>query len=79
MTDEEIRALILEVGVELKEAREQRAVTQRELAALMYTNQGQIHLLESGRSNPMLATIFRVYDALDMNVVVMGLKRKRDM
>jgi transcriptional regulator with XRE-family HTH domain len=77
MTDEEIQAVISELGAEMKEAREQRAVTQREQAALMNTNQGQVHLLESGRANPTIASILRFYDALGMDVVVVGLKRKK--
>jgi transcriptional regulator with XRE-family HTH domain len=77
LTDEEIQTLLVEVGLDMQEARAERAVTQRQLAARMNTNQGQIHLLEHAHTNMTLATLFRFYDALDMDVVIMGMKRKR--
>lgn len=77
MTDEEINDFISELGADMRAARDERAVTQRELAARMRTNQGQIHLLESASGNPTIASILRFYDGLDMDVIVMGLKRKK--
>lgn len=61
---------------ELRELREKRGLSQRELANRVGTTQSAIARLESGQISPSLPTLDRVAAALDADVVVTFLDAK---
>ncbi len=61
-------ALALEVGEQIRDAREHAALTQRELATRMGTSQAAVARLEAGGVGATLTTLQKVATALDLNI-----------
>lgn len=59
-----------EVGRMVRELREARGLSQRQLAERMGTTQSVVGRLESGGSRPTLATLERVADALSLQLEI---------
>ncbi|MBQ6441030.1 MAG: helix-turn-helix transcriptional regulator [Lachnospiraceae bacterium] len=57
-----------EVVRELKRIRQQKEMTQQELAELMGTQKSNISRLESGRYNPSLDFLIRIFECLGKTV-----------
>ena len=62
--------LALEVGDEVRDAREAAGLTQRELASRMGTSQAAIARLEAGGVGATLTTLQKVATALNLEVAV---------
>ena len=62
--------LALEVGEQVRDAREAAGLTQRQLAARMSTSQAAVARLEAGGTSATLATLQRAAAALDMTIRV---------
>lgn len=63
--------LALEVGEQVRDAREAAGLTQRELASRMGTSQAAIARLEAGGVSATLTTLQRVATALNLEVAVL--------
>jgi ribosome-binding protein aMBF1 (putative translation factor) len=63
--------LALEVGEQVRDARENAGLTQRELAARMGTSQAAIARLEAGGVGATLTTLQKVATALELEVSVL--------
>lgn len=63
--------LALEVGEQVRDAREKAGLTQRELAARMGTSQAAIARLEAGGVGATLTTLQKVATALELEVSVL--------
>ena len=59
-----------EIGRMVRELREARGLSQRELAARMGTTQSVVGRLEAGGSRPTIVTLDRVADALGLRLEV---------
>lgn len=70
MTAYEHARAAYEVGRMVREMREARGLSQRELAERMATTQSVVGRLESGGSRPTLATLERVAGALGLRLEV---------
>ena len=66
----EATRLALDVGDQVRAAREAAGVTQRELAARMGTSQAAVARLEAGGTGATLTTLQKVAAALDLKVTV---------
>jgi transcriptional regulator with XRE-family HTH domain len=64
------------VADQVAERRQQRGLSQRELAELVGTTQSAIARLERGGRPPRIDTLLRIADALDCELVV-DLKQRR--
>jgi ribosome-binding protein aMBF1 (putative translation factor) len=62
--------LALEVGDQVRDAREAAGLSQRELAARMGTSQAAVARLEAGGTGATLTTLQKVAGALDLKVTV---------
>ena len=62
--------LALEVGEQVRDAREAAGLSQRELAARMGTSQAAVARLEAGGTGATLTTLQKVAAALDLKVSV---------
>ncbi len=62
--------LALEVGDQVRDAREVAGLTQRELASRMGTSQAAVARLEAGGTGATLTTLQNVAAALDLKVTV---------
>ncbi|MCY3924177.1 MAG: helix-turn-helix transcriptional regulator [bacterium] len=62
--------LALEVGEQVRDARETAGLTQRQLATRMATSQAAVARLEAGGTSATLATLQKVAAALDMKITV---------
>ncbi len=62
--------LALEVGDQVRAAREAAGLSQRELAARMGTSQAAVARLEAGGTGATLTTLQKVAGALDLKVTV---------
>ncbi|SNS31231.1 cupin domain-containing protein [Tropicimonas sediminicola] len=58
----------MDVGGRLKEVREQRGLSQRELAARAGLTNGAISLMEQNKSSPSVASLKRLLDAVPMTL-----------
>jgi ribosome-binding protein aMBF1 (putative translation factor) len=63
--------LALEVGEQVRDAREAAGLTQRELASRMGTSQAAIARLEAGGVGATLTTLQKVATALNLEVAVL--------
>lgn len=63
--------LALEVGEQVRDAREAAGLTQRELASRMGTSQAAIARLEAGGVGATLTTLQKVATALNLQVAVL--------
>ena len=63
--------LALEVGEQVRDAREAAGLTQRELASRMGTSQAAIARLEAGGVSATLTTLQKVATALNLEVAVL--------
>ena len=63
--------LALEVGEQVRDAREAAGLTQRELASRMGTSQAAIARLEAGGVGATLTTLQKVTTALNLEVAVL--------
>lgn len=63
--------LALEVGEQIRDAREAAGLTQRELASRMGTSQAAIARLEAGGVGATLTTLQKVATALNLEVAVL--------
>ena len=61
---------LFELGMQVRELRRRRGLTQTQLARLAGTNQAAIARLESGGPEPRLSTLERIGRALDADLVV---------
>jgi len=61
-------ALALEVGEQIRDAREHGGLTQRELATRMGTSQAAVARLEAGGVGATLTTLQKVATALNLNI-----------
>jgi len=59
----------MEIGDTIREAREERKLTQEELAALVKATQSQVADWERGRYEPSVRRLFAIADALDCELV----------
>lgn len=66
----EATRLAIEVGEQIRDAREEAGLSQRELAARMGTSQAAIARLEAGSVAPTLTTLQKVAAALNLKVAV---------
>lgn len=62
--------LALDVGEQIRDAREEAGLSQRDLAAKMGTSQAAIARLESGGVGATLTTLHRVAAALGRRIIV---------
>ena len=62
--------LALEVGEQVRDAREAAGLTQRQLAIRMSTSQAAVARLEAGGTSATLTTLQRAAAALDMTITV---------
>ena len=62
--------LTFELGEQVRKLREERGLSQQELARLVGTSQPAIARLEAGSVDPRLETLRRLSDALDADVVL---------
>ncbi len=62
--------LALEVGEQVRDAREAAGLTQRQLAARMSTSQAAVARLEAGGTSATLTTLQKAAAALDMTITV---------
>jgi len=62
--------LAIEVGDQMRTAREAAGLTQRELAARMGTSQAAVARLEAGGTGATLTSLQKVAGALDLKVIV---------
>lgn len=60
----------IRLAVEIKELREKKGLSQRQLAELVGTTQSAIARLEGGRISPSLPTLDRIANALDAELTV---------
>jgi ribosome-binding protein aMBF1 (putative translation factor) len=67
--------LALEVGEQVRDARDAAGLTQRELASRMGTSQAAIARLEAGGVGATLTTLQKVATALNLEVAVRNLSR----
>ena len=58
----------MDIGGRLKEVREQRGLSQRELAARAGLTNGAISLMEQNKSSPSVASLKRLLDAVPMTL-----------
>ncbi len=58
------------IGVLIQNVREEKGLTQSDLAKLTHINQGDISRLEEGYGNPTLAKIQKVIDALGIDLII---------
>ena len=63
--------MALEVGEQVRDAREAAGLTQRELASRMGTSQAAIARLEAGGVGATLTTLQKVATALNLEVAVL--------
>ena len=61
-----------ELGTQIKLARENRGLSQSELAKLVHTKRGSIYLYEKGKGNPQFKTIAEIAAALEAVFDVLG-------
>ncbi|MCP4966186.1 MAG: helix-turn-helix transcriptional regulator [bacterium] len=66
----DVARLALDVGEQVRDAREEAGLSQRELAAKMGTSQAAIARLESGGVGATLTTLHRVATALGRRITV---------
>jgi ribosome-binding protein aMBF1 (putative translation factor) len=66
----ETTRLALEVGEQVRDAREAAGLSQRELAARMGTSQAAVARLEAGGTGATLTTLQKVAAAMDLKVTV---------
>jgi len=66
----------MHIGELAAAAREQRGLSQRQLAQMIGTQQSCISDLETGRSAPVITTFIRVMDALEFDVEVTARPRE---
>ena len=66
----EATRLAIEVGEQIRDAREEAGLSQRELAARMGTSQAAIARLEAGSVAPTLTTLQKVAAALNLKIAV---------
>jgi len=64
----EERAVERELMLELIQARKEGRITQKELAKRMGTKQSAISRFESGRTNPTVAFLYKLADALGVEI-----------
>jgi len=62
--------LAIEVGEQVRDAREAAGLSQRELAARMGTSQAAVARLEAGGTGATLTTLQKVAAAMDLKVTV---------
>ncbi|MBI5630100.1 MAG: helix-turn-helix transcriptional regulator [Elusimicrobia bacterium] len=70
-------ALRLEPGVWVRTLRLALHMTQRQLAARAGISQAHLALIESGRSEPRLSHLRKVFDAIYCDMIVLPIPRKR--
>lgn len=56
----------------IAEQREQKQLSQMQLAALSGINQAHISRIESGKSKPTMPTVFRICKALDIDPLLLA-------
>lgn len=78
MDDREIYAKTRAIMVEISNERIKAGYTQREFADIFGTSQGSLANMETARHNPTLRSLLRYADALDCELIVMAVKRKRN-
>ena len=66
----EATRLALEVGEQVRDAREAAGLSQRELAARMGTSQAAVARLEAGGTGATLTTLQKVAAAMDLKVTI---------
>ena len=66
----EATRLAIEVGEQIRDAREEAGLSQRELTARMGTCQAAVARLEAGGVGPTLTTLQRVATALHLKIAV---------
>ncbi len=62
--------LAIEVGEQIRQARETAEMTQRQLARVMGTSQAAVARLEAGGTSATLTTLHKAAAALDLRVTV---------
>ncbi|MEJ2012231.1 MAG: XRE family transcriptional regulator [Anaerolineales bacterium] len=61
-------AISVDVGIRLRQLREDRGYSIRELARLSGLSANALSLIERGRSSPSVSTLYKVSDALDVPI-----------
>ncbi|WP_373515525.1 helix-turn-helix domain-containing protein [Persicitalea sp.] len=56
----------------ITEQREQKQISQTQLATLSGINQAHISRIESGKSKPTMPTVFRICKALDIDPLILA-------
>lgn len=73
---EQVHLDLINISDILKDLREGRGMTQRQLAVKMKVAPTTIYNLERGISNPDLKTLFRYAEALGVEMVIAPKKRR---
>ena len=56
------------IGLNLKEIRNRKGMTQETLAAILGTEDSAVRRIEAGRTNPTIKSLFRIARALNVDV-----------
>ena len=63
------KVFLLKVGNRIKQLRTDKGLSQQELAALLDYEKSNLSRLESGKTNPKIATLMRVAEALGVTLM----------
>ena len=64
----QIEQLQIKIGERIRDLRELKGISQQNLAAICNFEKANLSRLEAGRTNPTVATLYKISQALDISV-----------
>lgn len=68
MTTKEKEQLLFKIGNRIKLLREQKKISQQDLAALCNFEKANMRRIEAGRTNPTVFTLYKISQALEITI-----------
>lgn len=69
MTTKNKAQLLIEIGNRIRLKREEKNLSQQDLAALCNFEKANMSRLEAGRTNPTISTLYKISQALEIKLI----------
>ncbi|MDR3286398.1 MAG: helix-turn-helix domain-containing protein [Prevotellaceae bacterium] len=60
--------VLIEIGMKIRKLREEKNISQQDLAAACNFEKSNMSRLEAGRTNPTIGTLLKICEALDVKL-----------
>jgi transcriptional regulator with XRE-family HTH domain len=60
--------ILIRIGMNIREIREEKNITQQDLAAACNFEKSNMSRIEAGRTNPTIATLFKISEVLNVKL-----------